>query len=153
ITSTPVIDLATGTLYVAAKTRESGQYFQRLHALDIATGAEKFGGPVAIAPTIAGEGDDATPGDGVVRFDARMQLNRPGILLSRGVLYRACGAPCDSPPSRGWIVASDAATLGLRGFYNTPRHGRKGGIWQSGQAPSADDSGDVFISSGDGTFS
>jgi hypothetical protein len=60
ITSTPVIDLKTGTLYVLARTKIShtfsdSEYFQHLHALAITTGVEKFGGPRLITATVPGK--------------------------------------------------------------------------------------------------
>ena len=90
ITGTPVIDAVTGTLYVVAKTKEGTAYRQRLHALDLATGAEKFGGPVLIQASVPGNGQGASAG--VVPFDALHENQRPALLLSNGVIYIAFGA-------------------------------------------------------------
>ena len=96
ITGTPVIDTGTGTLYVVASTKENGVFFQRLHALDIATGNEKFGGPVAIQATVPGTGDGSSGGQ--VSFDALHQNQRPGLLLWNGVVYITSASHCDHPP-------------------------------------------------------
>jgi len=82
ITSTPVIDASTGTLYVVANTKENGVFFQRLHALDITSGSEKFGGPVAIEATVPGTGDGSSGGQ--IAFDPLKQNQRPGLLLKNG---------------------------------------------------------------------
>ena len=94
ITSTPVIDPASGTLYMVAKTKEivggTTSYVQRLHALDITTGAEKFGGPVVIAPVFPGTGADSQAG--LVYFDPLLQNQRSALLLANGVVYFGFGA-------------------------------------------------------------
>ena len=68
VTGTPVIDPVSGTLYVVAKTKDQGNFVQRLHALDLATGAERLGSPVVIAASIPGTGDGNV--NGIVSFDA-----------------------------------------------------------------------------------
>jgi outer membrane protein assembly factor BamB len=151
ITSTPVIDPATGTLYAEAMTRrgQSGpaRYAQQLHALDIATGAEKFGGPVTIAGSAPGNG-----AGGLVAFSAFEHLNRPGLALSHGVLYIAFGSHCDQGDYHGWLFAYDAAPLRLRAVFNTTPNGSEGAIWQTGDAPAVDASGNVYVLTGNGTF-
>jgi hypothetical protein len=143
ITSTPVIDVPHGTLYTTAKTFENGAYVHRLHALDILTGNERPGSPVTILPSARGTASDAV--NGVITFDPTTQLQRPGILLEQGVIYLAFGSHCDSDPYHGWVLAYDAATLGLRGTYiNTP-DGNEGGIWQSGMGLSSDGHGVYFV--------
>src|SRR5258708_15059899 len=87
ITGTPLIRTATGTLYVVAATKENGVYFQRLHALNVTTGAEKFGGPVVIRPT--GSGTGAGSSNGVITFDALRENQRPPLPLLNGVVYLA----------------------------------------------------------------
>src|SRR5207302_5887151 len=113
VTGTPVIDPTTNTLYVVAKTKEgpstAPSYFQRLHALDIATGAEKFGGPVAIAGTVFGMGGGS---DGTaLTFDPLRELNRPGLALVNGVVYIGFGSHCDIAPWHGWLFGYDASKL------------------------------------------
>jgi hypothetical protein len=99
VTSTPVIDLATSTIYVVAKTKEGAGYFYRLHALDLATGAEKLGGPVIIDGSVAGTGVGQSGGR--VAFSSRMQLNRPGLLLTGGAIYVASGRSATAVPITG----------------------------------------------------
>ncbi len=155
ITSTPVIDPVSGTIYVEAKTREvvtnSVKYFHRLHALDVTTGAEKFGGPVVIAPTVAGTGD-GNDGNGHVPFDALHQMNRPALLLNRGTVYLGFASHCDFGPFHGWLVGYDAQTLALTNVFNSTPNGGLGGIWQAGCGPAADTNGNIYAITGNGTF-
>ena len=149
ITSTPVIDRATGTLYVVAKTKTSGNYQFMLHALDASSGAEKFGGPVRISASAPGKG--AASGGGAVTFDAQYHLNRPGLLLLNNVVYVAFGAVGDIPPFHGWLIGYDAATLQQVSVLNASPDGEGAGIWAGGQGPAAD--GDsIFLTTGNGTF-
>ena len=136
ITSTPAIDQTTGTLYVVAATKESGSYVQRLHALDITSGAEKFGGPVVIQASVSGTGDGAA--GGTVAFDPLHENQRPGLLLSNGVVYLAFGSHGDVRPWHGWLLGYNASTLARVLAYNVTPNGFGGGIWQSGGGINAD---------------
>ncbi|MCW3062640.1 MAG: Fibronectin type domain [Capsulimonas sp.] len=149
ITSTPVIDPNSGTIYVVAKTKEEGKYFQRLHALSIATGKEMRGSPMTITATIPGKGYDAV--DGKVSFGAFLQLQRPGLLLSKGLIYLGFGAHADRDPFHGWIMAYDAKTLRQVSVLCTTPDGAQGSIWQAGQGLSADESGSIYAVTGNGT--
>jgi hypothetical protein len=150
ITSTPVIDPATSTIYVLAQTKEHGQFFHRLHALDIATGAEKLGGPVTIQATYPGTGDGSS--GGLITFDPLLHLNRPGLLLSNGSIYIAWGTNCDIRPAHGWIMAYDKTTLQQQAAWIDTPDGQLGGIWMSGAGVAADAAGHIFFSTGNGTF-
>lgn len=150
ITGTPVIDLGTNTLYVVAFTKEFNTYHQRLHALDITTGQEKFNGPVAIQGSVAGTGYDQIGGR--IRFDAAQTLQRPGLLLSSGILYIAFASHKDTDPYHGWVFAYDARTLQQLGVFSTTPNGNEGGIWQAGQGPVADSDGYVYFMTGNGSF-
>ena len=166
ITSTPVIDPSTLTLYVVAKTKEvsaSGtNYFQRLHALDVGSGAEKFGGPVVITATVAGDGTgDGADGSGYVSFNAQWQLNRPALLLSGGAVVVAFGSHCDSTvsntsgcncSSHGWLLAFEARTLQPVATLNITPDGALGSIWMAGCGPAADAQGNVFAATSNGQF-
>ena len=153
ITGSPVIDPATNTLYVVAKTKEvSGQttYVHRLHALDLATGAEKLGGPVVIQASVNGTGDGSTGSQ--VPFISLRENQRAALLLSNGVVYIAFAGHGDQPPYHGWLFGYSAGTLQRVMVYNTTPNGEGGGIWQSGDGPATDASGNIFFVTGDGTF-
>ncbi|MFO0956597.1 MAG: hypothetical protein U0800_03910 [Isosphaeraceae bacterium] len=155
ITSTPVIDPATGTIYVVSRIKitqgNSASYEQHLHALDVATGAEKFGGPTRIAATVKGKGIDSKKG--FVSFDPLRENNRPGLLLLNGVVYAAFASIGDIQPYHGWLLGFDAQSLRLVTAFNTTPNGSEGGIWMSGGAPAVDAAGNIYLSVGNGTFS
>ena len=150
ITGTPVIDEGTGTLYVVAKTKEPGRYVQRLHALDVTDGAEKFGGPVEIVAAVAGSGDGNVGGN--IAFDPFREIQRTGLLLANGVVYMGWASLCDIGPYHGWVIGYDAATLQPVSVFNTTPDGGLGGVWESGAAPAADADGNVYLVTGNGSF-
>jgi hypothetical protein len=162
IMPTPVIDPSTNTIYVHVRTLEgqttpcSGAYVQRLHALDIATGQEKFGGPVAIAASVPGTGDGSV--DGVLSFDPEWENSRVGMLLSQSaqdehsIVYMAFASNKDTDPYHGWVLGYDSQTLELKYVFCTTPNGKRGGIWQMGGGLSADQDGNIFVESGNGTF-
>lgn len=155
ITSTPVIDMKTGTLYLLARTMirhtiGSNEYFQHLHALAITTGAEKFGGPKLISATVPGKG--ALAKDGQVAFDAQLENPRAALLLANNALYAAWGSSCDVDPYHGWVMAYDPRSLVQRAVLNVTPDGREGGIWMSDAGLGADAGGNVYVPIGNGTF-
>jgi hypothetical protein len=151
ITSTPVIDQSTGTLYVVAKTKEGvNTYVQRLHALDITTGAEKFGGPVVIQGSVPGAGDGSS--GGTVAFNPLLENQRPALLLSNGIVYIAWGSHNDVVPWHGWVFGYNATTLQQTLVYNDTPNGGGAGIWLSGGGLAADSSGNIYFVTGNGTF-
>ncbi len=155
ITSTPVIDPVTGTIYVEAKTEEvtsnGTNCVHRLQALDVTTGAEKFGGPVLIQPSVPGTGE-GNDGLGNVPFDPLTQFTRTGLLLNNGVVYFAYAAHCDNHPYHGWLLGFDAATLATNALFNTTPNGVAGGVWESGDGPASDTDGNLYVATGNGTF-
>src|SRR5579862_3908453 len=150
ITSTPVIDPTSKTVYVEAKSTDGTNYFHRLHALDLLTGNEKSPGPVKIAATVSGTGDGSL--NGQLSFDNLHQLNRPGLLLLNGTIYIAYASHCDGGPYHGWLLAYDEATFARKSVYVTTPNGGLGGFWMTGDGVAADASGNIFIPSGNGTF-
>ncbi len=149
ITGTPVIDAVAGILYVVSKSEENGQMVQRLHALDVRTGAERLGGPVVISAAVPGTG--AASSGGVVRFDPLREHQRAGLLLQDGKVYIAWASHCDGWPYHGWVMAYDARNLRQVAAWNATPNGVGGGIWQSGAAP-AGDGQDTFFATGNGVF-
>ena len=150
ITSTPVIDPTTQTLYVVAMTAEQSadNYVQRLHALDVATGAEKAGSPVVIQASVPGMGD----GNTMVRFKPGLYKQRAGLLLLNGVVYTAWSSHCDAGNYHGWLLGYDSKTLQqVAAFVVTPDW-YQGALWQGGAAPAADAAGNIYVVSGNGTF-
>jgi hypothetical protein len=153
ITSTPVIDQKTGTLYVIARTKEGApnpQYVQRLHALDVSTGAEKFGGPVIIHASAKGQGDGSHQGE--VAFDSLRENQRAPLLLTNGIVYITWASSCDVGPYHGWIMTYDAHTLAQTAVLNTSPDAGESGIWQGDAAPAADGDGNVYVATGNGKF-
>ena len=150
ITGTPVIDASTGTLYVVAKTKENGSFVQRLHALDVTTGAEKFGGPVVIQASVTGNGVGAAGGR--VPFDSLRENERTALLLLNGVVYFGYGSHGDNEPYHGWLLGYNATTLQQVLAYNSTPNGEGGGIWHSGGGLVVDPAGNIYFVTGDGTF-
>jgi len=155
ITPTPVIDYASGTLYVLARTKEktgvfSSRYVQRLHALAITTGVEKFGGPVEIKASVAGHGDGSS--DGKVDFNPLHELPRSSLLLASGKVYLTWASSCDVAPYHGWVMAYDARTLAQAGVFNTSPDAGQSGIWAGDAGIAADDQGNVYLATGNGKF-
>jgi len=151
VTGTPVVDPATGTLYVVSKSEgPAGTFHQRLHALDLFTGDEKFGGPVVIAASVPGTGDGSS--GGVLTFDPQNQHQRSGLVLMNGVVYIVWASHEDRDPYHGWIMAYDAALLTQLAVFNVNPDGSRSGIWMAGGAPAADSFGNLYLSTGNGTF-
>ena len=152
ITSTPVIDPGSGTIYVVAMTKEtsgsSTAYVHRLHALDVATGAEKAGSPVAIQASVPGTGEGGT----TVTFRAKDYKQRAGLVLSNGILYTAWASHCDIGQYHGWLIAYDAKTLVQTAVYNNTPNGNQASFWAGGAAPAVDAAGNIFVVGGNGTF-
>jgi len=149
ITGTPVIDPTTNTMYVLVRTAEASgsatNYVQRLHALDITTGAEKFGGPVVISGQVKGTG--AGSSNGKVLFNTLHNDQRPGLVLANGNVYIGWAGN-----AHGWVMAYGAQTLKQIAIFNTTPNGTLGGVWQSGNGFAVDSNGDLYLATGDGTF-
>jgi hypothetical protein len=155
ISGTPVIDPVSGTLYVVAITKEvTGgvtNFYNRLHALDVATGAEKFGGPVLIEGSVPGNGD-GNDGNGNVPFVQLKHHQRSSLLLLNGNIIIPFTGHFDYPPYHGWVFAYNAYSLGRTGIFNANANGSGGGFWQAGCGPAADPAGNFYLESGNGNF-
>jgi hypothetical protein len=137
IIGTPVIDSTSRTLYVVALTKAGGSFTQRLHALDISTGAERPNSPVEIS----------APG-----FDALRQNQRPALLLANLTVYVGYASHCDKGPYHGFLLGYDAKSLKQTGVFNSSPSGDGASIWQSGQGPAVDSVGNIYFVTGNGSW-
>jgi hypothetical protein len=143
IIGTPVIDRARGVLYVVGLTRAGAEdgsgtgFIQRLHALDLTTGADLPGSPIVISAPA---------------FNALMQNQRPALMLANGMVYVGYASHCDKEPYHGFLMSYDAQTLAQKSVLNTSPTGSEASIWQSGQGPSVDDEGNVYVVTGNGSW-
>src|SRR5262249_49930601 len=149
---TPVIDSQSGTLYLVAMTKEttggSVNCVQRLHALDLSTGAERTGSPVVIQASTPGTGD----GGATDVFQPQSYKQRSGLVLVNNVVYAAFTSHCDIGQYHGWLIGYDAHTLQQAAVYNSTPNGNQGAFWAGGAAPAVDSSGAIYLVSGNGTF-
>ncbi len=154
VTSTPVIDRtqgANGAIYVVAMSKDgSGNYHQRLHALDLALGTELFSGPVDIQATYPGTGDNSN-GTSVV-FDPKQYKQRAALLLLNGVIYIGWSSHCDTRPYTGWIMGYSETMLAQTSVLNVTPNGNEGSIWMSGAGLAADSSGNIYFLDANGYF-
>jgi hypothetical protein len=169
ITGTPVIDAASGTLYVVAKTKEIrkavAHYVHKLYALDITTGRDRIN-PVTIGDTmfvggnyindtkivVPGEGQGQGTEPGTVPFNSLRALQRASLVLSNGMLYVPIASHGDTQPYHGWVIGYSAQDLSLQTWFNTSPDNGLSGIWQSGGGPAVDQEGNLFFSTGNGGF-
>jgi hypothetical protein len=167
VTGTPVIDPSSNTIYMVSASEipgsnsgncslPQGQYFHKLHALDITTGNEKFNAPVTIAASVPGTGDGSS--GGMVNFNSQYQHNRSGLALAGQAIYVPFAAHEDATPYHGWLfgysTATSDLTLAPSVFNTSPNglHGSDSGIWGAGGAPAVDSSGDIYVATGNGVF-
>ena len=165
VTGTPVIDSSTNTIYLVSASENnaqnsgkcvgaSGNFYHRLHALDVASGSEKYNAPVTIAASVPGTGDGSV--NGMVSFRSQLEHNRSGLAEASGRIYVAFAAHEDATPYHGWLIAYKATNVQQQmGVFNTTPNGLNGadgGIWAGGGAPAIDGGGDVYFSTGNGVF-
>ncbi|MGA8223196.1 MAG: immunoglobulin domain-containing protein [Candidatus Acidiferrales bacterium] len=148
ITSTPVIDLtagADGTIYLVAMSKNGSNYFQRLHALDITTGAEESASPVTVQATFPNTGGHTT-------FDPKQYKERTGLLLLNGVIYTGWASHCDGGSYTGWVMGYNETTLAQESVIDVTPNGSEGAIWMAGAGLAADSSGNIYFLDANGTF-
>ena len=151
VTSTPVIDRKRRAIYVVAVSKNaSGTYIHRIHALDLTSGAELFGGPTVVTASYPGTGAGSSGGN--VFFDPSVYNERPGLLEFNGTIYTTWGSHCDQGAYTSWVMAYSADTLKQTAVLNLVPNGSDGGIWMSGAAPGLDASGNIYFIVGNGTF-
>jgi uncharacterized repeat protein (TIGR03806 family) len=165
ITGTPVIDLASGTMYMDVLTRQvtaTTNYYHRIHALNITNGAEQPYSPVVVTASVLGTG---VGGNGsVVPFDPRQQLQRPGLTLAGGFLFVAYGGYADTDPYHGWVIGFNATNLQPLSNYvfcTTPNatansfgiHAGEGAVWMDGNGLCVDANTNIYFETGNGSFS
>ncbi len=162
ITDTPVIDRsagANGTVFLVAMSKDAGSnYHQRLHALDLATGAEQPGSPTEIQATFPGTGYGSTNGNQV--FDPGQYAERVGLLLMNGQIYMAWTSHCDEDPYTGWLMAYSESSLQQTGVLNltangpsSPHYGNgEGSVWMAGYGLAGDAQGNIYFLDANGTF-
>jgi hypothetical protein len=154
ITSTPVIDRKQGpdgTLFTVAMTKDAaGKYHQRLHALDIITGAEISGSPTEVSASYPGMGDNTQNGN--VVFDPSQYAERAALLLLNGNIYTGWTSHCDQGLYTGWVIAYSESTLQQTQLLNLTPNGHEGSIWMSGDGMAADSSGYIYLLDANGIF-
>jgi len=158
IESTPYIDLSTNTMYLVARTKESantcgsvnGNYCQRLHALDITTFAEKFGGPIAIQGSVPGTGNASV--GGTLTFDPKIHNQRSSLALANGQISIAWASHEDTWPYHGWVMSYNAANLQQTGIWCSSPDGFMAGVWMAGRGPAVDASGNLYYMVGNGDW-
>src|ERR1700674_1947596 len=144
VVATPVIDSVTGTIYVVAKSYENGDSVFRLHALDVTTGSEKFGGAVRITATYTLNGKTDT-------FKPLAETNRPALLLTNGHVYLAFGSNgCNAYGDQGWVISYNASTLAQEGAFNTEPGKALASIWMKGGGLSADSASNIYGETAEG---
>jgi len=154
VTSTPVIDPTTNTMYVLANVTVTKPYGisieQQLHAIDLGTGRDKFGGPVTLSGIAPGNGLGSV--NGQTAYITEVENQRSALLLSKGVVYIASASYGDVGPYHGWVLGYNAHTLKQVSAYNDTPNGKWGGIWMSGGGPAADAAGNIYLTTSNGTF-
>ncbi|MGH9613499.1 MAG: pyrrolo-quinoline quinone [Bryobacteraceae bacterium] len=153
VTSTPIIDPGIGphgTIYLIAMSKNSRQYHQRLHALDLTTGTEEFGGPTDVSATFPGTGDESR--NGKLVFEPEQYEERIAPVLVNGVIYTAWASHCDIRPYTGWIMGYDAHTLKQTSVLDVTPNGNEGAFWSAGGGIAADAPGSLYLLAGNGSF-
>lgn len=148
ILSTPVIDRSTNTIYFVSRnesgTGSSGKFSQYLNALDISTGSPKFGSPHLIQASYS-------TADNTLTFDPKIHNQRAALTLANGKIYVAWASHDDIGAYHGWVISFNPSTLVQQDVYVDTTTGTRGGIWQAGQGLATDASGNLLLSTGNGS--
>jgi len=147
ITSTPVIDAASKTMWFTSRHAENGKAVHKLNAIDLTTGEHKPNSPVVITATARGTG--STSVNGVITFDPLKQFQRPGLLKVGNEIVLGFGSQCDIRPYHGWLMGYDATTLQQNRVHITTPNGGEGSIWNGGVGLNADENGDIYYPAAD----
>jgi hypothetical protein len=154
ITATPVIThpkKGDPVIYLVAMSKDtSGNYYQRLHALDATSGAELYGGPVTISAQYPGTGDNSS--GGFVIFEPSQYAERSGLLLTGNTVYLAWTSHCDDRPYTGWVMGYNSTTLAQTTVLNLTPNANEGAIWGAGAGMSSDGKGNIFLLDANGVF-
>jgi hypothetical protein len=146
ILSTPVIDPVRKVMFVVGRNSDGW----RIHAIDLIAHAERAGSPVLIQGSVPGpNGYDSV--NGIVTFNASQQMQRPGLLLANDTVYVPFASINDMDPWHGWIFGFNADTLAQTVFCVTP-NGGQGGIWNAGGGPAADQVGNIYVVTANGSY-
>ena len=118
-------------------------FYQRLHAINVATRSEASNSPVTIAASVSGSGDGSS--GGIVAFNTQSEGQRPGLALLKNVsvggsLYNEVvigwASHEDAYPYHGWLIGYNAANIQQQlELLNTTPNGGLAGIWMAGGAP------------------
>ncbi len=155
LTSTPVADPSTHTIYAVVKTRRASDnpvtFHQYIYAINAATGAYTVG-PVEITASFAGtssEGNKTT-----FPFNAQKEHERCALAISPndGLVYLTYASHTDGTPYHGEVLGYDLKTLALKKTFSTTRSGSQGGLWNSGAGPALDADGNLLLMSGNGPY-
>ncbi|HVV72326.1 MAG TPA: hypothetical protein VHI52_12650, partial [Verrucomicrobiae bacterium] len=161
ITGTPVIDPASGTIYLDVFTHEGTQYVHRLHALDVATGAERPYAPILVTASVPGVGVGSS--GGVLPFNPIQHLQRPAMTLVNGILFLVFTGYADTDPYHGWVLGYEASTLRqlTNYIFNTSPNSTTAawganagecGIWMAGNGLCVDAHTNLYFEVGNGPF-
>lgn len=153
VTATPVIDLSRNAIYLVAMTMNSQSIttqFDRLHALDLGSGAELFGGPTTIAPTYPGSQGNVL--NNTIVFDPVVQHERAALTEVGNQIYTAwSGMYGDCSPYSAWIISFNADSLAQSGAIVLAPDYEGAGIWLGGAGLSADAAGSLYVPTGNAT--
>ncbi|PNY26620.1 WSC domain-containing protein 2 [Tolypocladium capitatum] len=158
VTATGVVDPATDTLYLTAKTyvdqafgakpqgRPAGRYY--VHALDVNDLSERPNFPLDLEGTVARNSP-------IRVFTGGIHHQRPALLHTGQYVYAGFASHCVQYNFTGWIVGWDKTTGKIVERWSTegdgvPANVKGGGIWMSGGGIASDDAGSVFLATGNG---